>query len=298
MHPKLLAYQRLPHTRAFLARASLLFGRPIVFCALVIALGWTLPGCTGDPGGALFDAGWADGQVRRDATFGGDGGEATDGSVGGGDAGDEIPASRWLDLEGVVNARDLGGHEAAGGGAVRWRSILRGGTLSGLTQVGCGAFEELGVTTVIDLREPAEQAAAPLPSCVSQVSTAVSVPMPKILPPTEASYLALMEQSEASVALLFQTLGQAGAGPAYIQCVIGRDRASFASALVLLALGASRSVVLAEFMLSNDVGITVEAAHLEAVLDAIDAEGGIGPYLARLGVTQGQIDSLRAWALE
>jgi hypothetical protein len=122
--------------------------------------------------------------------------------------------------------------------------------------------------------------------------------MPRILPPSEANYLALMDQTEASVALLFATLGQAGAGPAYLHCVIGRDRASFASALLLLALGADRAAVLEDFLLSNDAGIDVTAAHLEAVLDAVEDEGGIGPYLTRLGVTALELDQLRAWALE
>jgi protein-tyrosine phosphatase len=181
---------------------------------------------------------------------------------------------------------------------VRWRRLMRGGTLSDLTSQGCADFPGLGVTTVIDLRESGEQDLAPQPACVTSICQVVSVPMPKILPPSEANYLDLMAQSEASVALLFATLGQAGAGPAYIHCVIGRDRASFASALLLLALGSDRAAVLEDFLLSNDAGISVDAAHLEAVLDAIDAEGGIGPYLTRLGVSQAQLDLFRAWALE
>ena len=248
--------------------------------------------------GGTGEAGDPDARVSRDATLGADADGVGDGTVSGDlDAGIDTP-SRWLTLDGVVNARDLGGYGGTGSATVGWRRLLRGGTLSDLTTQGCADFADLGVTTVIDLRESGEQTLAPQPACVTSISNVVSVPMPRISSPSEANYLALLDQAEASVVLLFASLGQAGAGPAYVHCVIGRDRASIASALLLLALGADRAAVLADFLLSNEAGVAVEAAHLEAVLDAIDTEGGIDAYLSGLGVTQAQLDQLSAWALE
>jgi hypothetical protein len=62
---------------------------------------------------------------------------------------------RWIDLEGADNTRDLGGLAVAGGRRIRFRRLLRAGTLQDLT-AGDVAYltEELGVRTVVDLRFP------------------------------------------------------------------------------------------------------------------------------------------------
>jgi len=252
---------------------------------------WT-GGCGGDEsdgGGHDGGVGW-DGVVETDSEVGNDpdGGEP-DGSV--------DPPSRWIELDGVVNSRDVGGYEVAGGHTIRWRRILRGGTLSSLTPAGCTQHDALAVATVIDLRMTTTQTTDPPPTCVTDQVTLESVPMPKILPASVDNYLLLMDQTEAEVVNLFQIVGGADPSPIYVHCVIGRDRASWAIALLILALGADRATVLTEFGLSNDVGVTVVDAHMEAILDAIDAAGGIEPYLTGLGVTQAQVDNFRAWAL-
>jgi protein-tyrosine phosphatase len=255
-------------------------------------LGGAGTGCVDDSADGAYDAG-----LGGDAGAGLDAAATADASVGAGtDAGD-APPSRWLALEGVINARDVGGYAATGQAQVRWRRLLRGGELSGLTAAGCAAFEQLGVATVVDLRAEAAQAAAPAPACVTAGADVVSVPMPKLLPASEDNYLRLMNETEAEVRLLFETLGQAGAAPVYVHCVIGRDRASYAVAVLLLALGADRAAVLADYRLSNDAGVTVQDAHLEAVLDAIDTAGGIEAWLDGLGVSQTARDALRGWAL-
>jgi hypothetical protein len=237
-----------------------------VTVALGVAL---LLGC----GGGSGDAG--------DAGLGGDGG-ATPGV--------------WLDLDGVVNARDMGGFAAAGGTTVRWRVLMHGGDLSGLSAAGCAAWAALGVHTLVDLRMPTEAAAAPDVDCAQPGYHDVG--LPKLLPPTEANYLQLLAGSGAAFAELFALLAAPDALPCYYHCVIGRDRASVVSALVLLALGVSEADVVTEFLRSNDVGTAVEAAWIEAVLDEVAAQGGIEAYLGSLGVTADQLDALRAAALE
>ncbi len=55
-------------------------------------------------------------------------------------------------LEGANNTRDIGGYRTADGRSVRWKTVYRSGTLSGLTPAGCDAFAALGVRRVIDFR--------------------------------------------------------------------------------------------------------------------------------------------------
>jgi protein-tyrosine phosphatase len=202
----------------------------------------------------------------------------------------------WLDLDGVTNARDLGGFAAAGGKTVRWRMLMHGGDLSGLSTAGCETWAALGVHTLADLRDASEAAAAPDADCATPGYQ--NVPLEKLLPPGPDTYVQLLRDSGAAFAEMFVLLAAPDALPWYHHCVIGRDRASVVSALILLALGVSEEDVVTEFMRSNDVGTAVEAAWIQAVIDEVSGQGGIEPYLATRGVTTAQLDALRAAALE
>src|SRR3954468_5940398 len=63
----------------------------------------------------------------------------------------------WLDLEGAVNARDLGGLPLARGGVTAAGVLLRADNLQGLTPPDVRRLvDELGVRLVVDLRMGAE----------------------------------------------------------------------------------------------------------------------------------------------
>jgi protein-tyrosine phosphatase len=175
------------------------------------------------------------------------------------------------------------------------KKILRGGDLCGLSGDGCDEFARLGIKTVIDLRKADVQQAQPAASCAASQATAVPAAMPKLLPDTPENYLALMTEKSA-IAAAFAALGEAQSYPVYLHCVIGRDRASFVTALVLLALGAERQTVIDEFNLSGEASVAVKQPCIEAVLDEIDSQGGIETYLTSAGVTTAQLETLRAEA--
>src|ERR687897_3889028 len=68
-------------------------------------------------------------------------------------------SSRWLDLEGAANARDLGGLPLEGGGATASGVLLRSDNLQGLTPADVRRLvDDLGVAVVVDLRTGAEVA--------------------------------------------------------------------------------------------------------------------------------------------
>ena len=62
------------------------------------------------------------------------------------------PPVRWLELDGVVNARDIGGYATVDGRMVCWNRVYRSGELRRLTDCGCDAFVKLGIRRVIDFR--------------------------------------------------------------------------------------------------------------------------------------------------
>jgi len=212
-------------------------------------------------------------------------------ACGGSESTGDLPeCERWLLVDDVTNARDLGGHELAEGVATECRKIIRGGDLSGLVQASCTEFGDLGIATVVDLRMESTQQSQPPAACVS--ANVVDAAMPKLLPDTPENYIALLDEHIA-IASLFGALDEAIEFPVYVHCVIGRDRASFATALIMLALGAGHETILDEFELSSEAGVTVKPDCMQALLEEIDARGGISQVLTAAGVSEDQLANLR-----
>lgn len=66
----------------------------------------------------------------------------------------------WIELDGVVNMRDVGGIPTTDGGVVRSGRLLRSDNLQDLTSEDVVELRALGVTDVVDLRADGEAAAA------------------------------------------------------------------------------------------------------------------------------------------
>jgi len=211
-----------------------------------------------------------------------------------GDGGSATP-SRMLALDGVFNARDMGGYPTADGRTVKWRTLMHSGDLSKMSAAGCEAYAALGIATVVDLREPGEVAAAPDVACAQQGYHQVA--LAKLLPPNVDNYLLLLSRSGPAIAQVFDLLSRPGALPALHHCVIGRDRSAVVAALILLALGVDGPHVVDEFLLGNRAGTDVEAAWIQAVIDEVARQGGIETYLERLGVDGAKLRALREAAL-
>lgn len=69
-------------------------------------------------------------------------------------------STTWIELDGVVNMRDVGGIPTTDGGAVQTGRLLRSDNLQDLTPEDVAALRERGVTDVVDLRADREAAAA------------------------------------------------------------------------------------------------------------------------------------------
>lgn len=194
----------------------------------------------------------------------------------------------------VLNARDLGGTPLRQG-SVACGVIVRGAHLGSLGAVGCEALHALGVRTIIDLRTAEERAAQPDAACAQQDARVVLAPMPIPYTLSPADYLADLGTTPALRAV-FEVLGQAASYPIYLHCTYGRDRTGVVTALILLALGASRATVVAEYERTAAAGLVIAPASLAAVLDAIDRSGGIDAHLLGLGVDASALATLRARA--
>jgi protein-tyrosine phosphatase len=226
---------------------------------------------------------------------------------------------RVLPLQGASNFRDLGGYPADGGRPVRWRRLFRSDHLGDLSEEDKGALGRLGLARAFDLRGERERAAHPYalpgvrqhllaiePVIVQSVQAMASEGRALTVPTCEELmrdlYRRLVDEQAHRFAELLDQLVHDDT-PAVFHCTAGKDRTGFAAAVILLALGVPRTVVMDDYLLTNrhfkppvlrwgDIDPEVLAVmwrvqqdFLEASLQRIDqAHGGFDRYLGtRLG---------------
>jgi protein-tyrosine phosphatase len=208
---------------------------------------------------------------------------------------------RWVYLDGAANTRDAGGYPTADGRSVKHRTIYRSATLSRLSSRGADDFRNLGVKTVIDFRNRLTPW-PPFNGDVWSVYLASSVhgcPMSFAKGgPQEEFYIRGVRENAGSFREAFEMLSRAENYPALYHCAAGTDRTGVMSALLLSLLGVDRDTTLADFRLSEQVGLPGSLAAMEALLDHIAQRGGIGAYLLELGVPSDTQERIRALLLE
>jgi protein-tyrosine phosphatase len=228
----------------------------------------------------------------------GEGGAAGSAACVGPDCSDAGPSSACPRSEPVlagtvINARDLGGIPVSPAGSVACGAILRGPPLFALSESGCAAVAALGLKTVIDLRTESERAGRPDAPCVAARIVKTTLPIPYNVSPTDYRN---DFNANASIATIFQTLADPANYPVYVHCTWGRDRTGVVAAAILLALGASRADVMQEYALSTE-SVGAYPDSLAAVIDEVDAMGGIEAALRAKGISDGELAALRARAV-
>jgi protein-tyrosine phosphatase len=242
---------------------------------------------------------------------------------------------RAVPLEGASNLRDLGGWPVADGRRVRHGVLYRSATLATLTEQDVATIAALGLRTICDLRGVTEAARHPsrLPAGAERVALTIE-------PSVGASLRDLMVRERATgedvVALLrtayldygtrfigayrglFDLLLDPARHALLFHCSAGKDRTGLGAAFLLIALGASRETVLADYVATDrlwtpdyavpdgtpkhlaDALYATHPALLEAALAAAEAEYGSVPRLLErgLGLDAARLARLRALLLE
>lgn len=183
----------------------------------------------------------------------------------------------WIRLENVVNARDLGGLPTHSGARTAPRRLLRSDNLQDLSPADVTRLvDELGVTTVIDLRstnEVKQEGPAPLTTVGSVHHVHLSV-IPESLGNTDASsealainrrraeerdptdlmrsfYLGYLEDRPENIVEALRTVTTAP-GAALVHCAAGKDRTGVVVALALTTVGVPREVVVADYVATGE----------------------------------------------
>jgi len=255
---------------------------------------------------------------------------------------------RHIVLEGAPNFRDLGGYATADGRHVKWGQFYRSDDLGSLTDADVEKLAGLGLELVCDFRSPVEKEAEPDrlpaqdPPAVADLAIGAESFMVKDLRERIGSgdlegldLRAMMIEGNRQFATtfapqyaaMFERITRPENRPALVHCTAGKDRAGFASAMILSVLGVPRETVMEDFLLTNRYTqdatdrqlmmievfslfrtdadqlrplFGVEPAYLEAAFEAIDQRYGDFDTYRReaLGLDDAEVEAFRAAALE
>jgi protein-tyrosine phosphatase len=178
-----------------------------------------------------------------------------------------LPRSRDLAWDGLLNARDLGGHPTEDGAETRWGSIVRADSVRQLTEKGWEAVVDYGARTIVDLRSDEELAEDPpveLPLEAVHVSffddrpevfeevEAASVGAATHADATRDVYLIFLEHFRSNVAAAVRAVAQAPEGGVVVHCHGGKDRTGLVTAFLLRLAGVPIAEIAADYSVSEE----------------------------------------------
>ena len=183
----------------------------------------------------------------------------------------------WIELDGAVNARDLGGLPTQDGGRIATRTLLRSDNLQDLSQADVAKLvDDIGLTTVIDLRSSLEtdsEGPSPLDAVPGVQHLHLSV-LPEVGKRTDVvaealllkrardqarypddamcgHYLGYLEDRPEAVAGAVRAIADAR-GAALVHCAAGKDRTGVVIALALTAVGVPAEEVVADYAATDE----------------------------------------------
>ncbi|MGH3063686.1 MAG: tyrosine-protein phosphatase [Gaiellaceae bacterium] len=244
-----------------------------------------------------------------------------------------MPRSRDLDWDGLLNARDLGGHPTEDGSETRWGSVVRADSVRQLTDAGWQAVVDYGVRTIVDLRSDEELAEDPpaekpveavhvsffdsRPDVFEEVEQA-SVAAADHASATRDVYLIFLEHFRSNVAAAIRAVASAPDGGVVVHCHGGKDRTGLVSAFLLRLAGVPIEEIATDYSLSEErlrtrheewFAQAADEAELERlhrisktpassmvqVLDELERRyGSIAGYLKAGGATDEELERARS----
>ena len=238
--------------------------------------------------------------------------------------------TRRLVLAGTFNVRHVGGYRTADGAVLADRLLWRGDALHALDDDGRRTLAELGLRTIVDLREDAERDQRP--NLVDGLGVrVVALPLyagARLEPGPELDamragdltgmYRRIIAGHGPQIAATITELARPGALPALVHCSAGKDRTGIVIALLLSALGVADDDVVADFALTEQYlddtfMATVRAAFagaetmpdrvhrgadptwmLAALAAARESHADVAAYLVAHGLDPAALEALRA----
>jgi protein-tyrosine phosphatase len=165
--------------------------------------------------------------------------------------------TQFLTVHGLHNLRDVGGYATADGGTIRPGLVLRGGALGEISSDAHATMAELGLRTIVDLREDTER--ADLPDSDYPAGLAAHrhpLYQGRILlgdiDELGVLYTQILERCADQVVAALELLAAPDALPALVHCSAGKDRTGLVVGVLLSALGVPDEVVAEDYARSDE----------------------------------------------
>lgn len=225
----------------------------------------------------------------------------------------------WIDLEGAVNVRDLGGLPTADGGSTVPGRLLRSENLQELTPADIAKLvKEIGVTTVVDLRTTGElevEGPAPLdavPSvrhvhhpvlkelgtatqAVSEALLVTKIEQDRARYPddvTTGHYLGYLEERPEEVTGALRDIATAE-GAAIVHCAAGKDRTGVIVAMALTAARVEPDAIVADYVATADrIDAIIERLRRSRTYAQDVSERPVQAHLPRAGTMRAFLEQL------
>ena len=193
-------------------------------------------------------------------------------------------APRNLYIDGVTNARDIGGWKTSSGKKVKQGVVFRTGKFSAditgeklITEKGLETVRELGIKTEIDLRKSDDDengclTESPLGNGVRYVS----------VPLNSGGNIILLNKD--TIKDLFAVFGKEENYPIVFHCSIGTDRTGMLAFLINGLLGVSEDDLCRDFLFSNfgNIGGMRTASIITTYMDTVKRAGILFPSRSRI----------------
>ena len=174
---------------------------------------------------------------------------------------------RLLPMDGAHNTRELGGYKTADGLSVKWGMLFRSDKLSDISKTDQAYLQNLGIKKIIDFRSKEEKAEDPdiIPKGISYIEMPISVDgamrskIEAVLKGEANKEVKsfLIDANKEFVSDYIEVYENFlrglidDEGPILFHCTAGKDRAGFAAAITLIALGVSKEDVIKDYMKTN-----------------------------------------------
>ena len=174
---------------------------------------------------------------------------------------------RLLPMDGAHNTRELGGYKTTDGKSVKWGMLYRSDKLSDISDTDQAYLQNLGIKKIIDFRSKEEKEEDPdiIPKGIDYIEMPISVDgamrskIEAVLKgETNKDVKSFLIDANKEFVSNYTDVYEDflrnlidDDGPALFHCTAGKDRAGFAAAITLIALGVSKEDVINDYMKTN-----------------------------------------------
>ena len=177
-----------------------------------------------------------------------------------------IISNRSIDMDNILNFRDLGGYFTSDEKQLRWGRVYRSGHLSNSNLFDQEKLKRLGIRTIIDFRTEEDRKAHPYFINIPKINIPIihgdiyslkdkliseGYSRSETIIHMQQAYKEMLEDEADKFAEMFDVLLDANNYPVLITSFLGKDRTGIASALLLYALGVPEFTIEEDYLASN-----------------------------------------------